>query len=133
MIGVDPVSLAHAMYEDVDTTEFEGDPVANPRLHFEVVDLGVAADTPVLVLVTPWTLNGLAFPPDGAFPEWLEIDGRRHRVHADALEGLGTYRCVDLAPDVSHLPSQAHARKVAHAMGDAFFSAVERARLDLLA
>ncbi len=88
----------------------------------------MAGDTPTFVLVTPWTLNGLAFPPDGVVPRRLTIAGREACVFAGEIVGLGPYRSVTLVPDVSRIPSPAHARKIARAMGKAFRAAVERAR-----
>ena len=72
--------LAH--FEGVHADVFRGDPAANPRLKVEVLDPEMAGDTPTLVLITPWTLNGMAFPPDGARGD-EEI---RTQINADHTE-----------------------------------------------
>ncbi len=118
-------------FEDVHRRAFLGDPAANPRLRVEVVGAAMAGDTPVLVLITPWTLNGMAFPPDGRFPERLTLEGRTFPVHANALEGVGDYRSVNLVPDVSSLPGPGAARQLAEALAGPFRDAVARAREQL--
>lgn len=107
---------------------FRGDPAANPALEVEVLRDGMAQDTPVLILITPWTLNGLAFPPDERFPNQLTISKRRYPVFAHQLDDLGPYRSVNLVPNVAGLTSQEDARRVAEEIAGPFHEAVTRAR-----
>jgi NiFe hydrogenase assembly chaperone HybE-like protein len=116
------------VFEEIHRTTFLLDPASNPRLGIEVLDAGLAYDTPTFVLITPWTLNGLAFPPDDRFPEKLEIAAATHRAYPIEVPALGRHRSVNLVPDVSKLPTFAHARAVAEAMAPAFREAVARAR-----
>lgn len=117
-----------AVFADIHRRVFLGDPVANARLRVEVVDAALVEDTPTFVLVTPWTLNGLAFPPDDVFPETLRVGPRQLPVFANDIAGLGPYRSVNLAPDVSTLASPADARAVADTLGGPFRDAVGRSR-----
>ena len=117
-----------AAFTDIHERVFRGDPAANPRLRVEVVGAAMAADSPVLVLVTPWTINGLAFPPDGDFPDRLEIAGKDHQVWAHELDGVGPYRMVALLVTVACLQSPAEARELAEAMAEPFRTAVADAR-----
>lgn len=95
-------------------------------LGFETV-----GDTPTLVLVTPWTLNGLAFPPDERFPDSLTIGKRSYTVFQNDIEALGAYFSVNLMGDVSTLKSPEAARVVAGQLGDPFRRAVAKAREEL--
>jgi hypothetical protein len=80
-----------AAFRDVHLTAFAGDPAANPALEVAVTDLLAAGDTPTVVLLTPWTLNGLAFPPDGRLPARCEIAGASRLLFRNHLAGLGEY------------------------------------------
>lgn len=97
-------------------------------LTVDVLDAGVAFDTPTYILVTPWTINGLAFPPDEDFPAAIEIDDQIHVVYSVTRSELGPYRAVNLAPVGSHFPSPAHARRFAEMSARRFRRAVEEAR-----
>lgn len=107
---------------------FLGDPAANPRLHVEVVDPELVVDTPTLVLVTPWTLNGLLFPPDEDVAGDLTVGGRRLPVFRHELPELGPYRLVNLVGDVSQLANPGAARHAARVFGPPFREAVAQAR-----
>ncbi len=122
------VGRARDVFEDVESRAFDVDRTINPELRVEVVEAAMAGDTPTLLLITPWTVFGLAFPPDGRLPDRLAIGGELHRVHGGAIEGIGLFRSVSLVPDVWHVPSPAHARKVARILGPAFREAVAKAR-----
>lgn len=117
-----------AVFADIHRRVFLGDPVANPRLRVEVVDPVMVADTPTLVLITPWTLNGLAFPPDGAFPETLRVGGRQLPVFANDIAGMAPYHSVNLASDVLAVDGPASARALADTLGGPFRDAVARVR-----
>lgn len=107
---------------------FGGDGELSTGIEVEVIDAGVALDTPTFILLTPWTINGLAFPPDDEFPHGLSVDGRVRTVYWIENSELGPYRAVNLAPVGSHFPSPAHARKVAREYAHVFRRAVEEAR-----
>lgn len=115
-------------FTEIHDRVFRGDPAANPRLRVEVVGAAMAADTPVLVLVTPWTINGLAFPPDGVFPDRLDLAGKAYPVWAHELDGVGPYRMVGLLGSVSCLQSPSEARELAQAMAEPLRRAVEAVR-----
>ena len=116
------------VFEGIHRATFVLDPTTNPHLGIEVVDAGVALDTPTFVVVTPWTLNGLAFPPDDRFPDSLEIRGKAHRAYPIEIPALGRHRSVDLVADVSELPSLGQARKIAQTTAPIFRAAVAKAR-----
>lgn len=119
---------ALAAFTEVHRTVFLGDPAANPRLRVEVIDPLLVADTPTLVLVAPWTLNGLFFPPDDRAPETLVLSGRPRRVYRAELAGLGPYRSVNLLPEVANLAGHDQARSLAAALGPPFRTAVAALR-----
>ena len=121
-----------AVFEDIHRRVFLGDPAANSRLKVEVLEPALAADTPTLVLITPWTLNGLAFPPHphGTLPAELMIGRRRRPVFTNSLADIGQYNSVNLVPDVSSLESRAQARSLAEPLAVDFRSAVAAARAD---
>lgn len=126
-----PAALAEAVlaaFTEIHDRVFRGDPAANPRLRVEVVGTAMAGDTPVLVLVTPWTINGLAFPPDGVFPDRLDLNGKTYPVWAHDVDGVGPYRMVGLLGSVSCLQSPSEARELAEAMAEPFRRAVEATR-----
>jgi hypothetical protein len=58
---------------------FDAETELSTGIEVDVVDAGIALDTPTFILLTPWTINGLAFPPDGSFPVAIEIDGTSTR------------------------------------------------------
>lgn len=115
-------------FERVNRDVFRGDPVANPKLKVEVLDPEMAGDTPIIVLITPWTLNGMAFPPDDRFPASLSVNTKDLPVFRNELEGIGAYCSVNLVADVSTLQSPDVARAIARPLGTAFRTAVEAAR-----
>ncbi len=115
-------------FETVERTVFRGDPAVNPRLKVEVLDPELVQDTPTLVLVTPWTLNGMAFPPEGDFPNSLDLGKRSYPVFRNDLDGIGPYCSVNLVSDVGNLQSPDAARGVGRPLGKMFRDAVARAR-----
>jgi hypothetical protein len=125
---VDLANRVAEVFEGIHRRVFLGDPVSNPRLGVEVVEPALALDTPCLVLVTPWTLNGLAFPPDGRLAETLEVVDRRLPALTNELDGIGPYHAVNLMGDVSAIESPAWARRIALAFAEPFRDAVAGAR-----
>jgi hypothetical protein len=107
---------------------FLGDEVSNPKLWVEVVSPAMAGDTAAMILIAPWTLNGLVFPPDESFPTTLTVGAKEYPVFTAEVEGLGTVRSLNLASDVSTMPSQDAARGIAAALAGPFLEAVALAR-----
>jgi hypothetical protein len=107
---------------------FDADTELSTGIEVDVIDAGIALDTPTFILLTPWTINGLAFPPDRSFPVGIEIDGATHPVNAIERSKLGPYRAVNLAPLGSHFPSAAHARHFAERAAPRFRRVVAEAR-----
>ena len=124
---MDAVELAERVQEHFERVErevFRGDPAANARLKVEVLDPELVGDIPTLVLVTPWTLNGMAFPPNEHLPGELTLGKRRYPVFCNELEDLGHYCSVNLVSDVSNLQSPDAARGVGRPLGALFRQAV---------
>ena len=115
-------------FRRVHSRVFMGDPVSNPKLKVDVLGEAVAHDTPSLVLITPWMLNGLAFPPDGALPETLTINGRAYPVFLADIEGIGLTHSINLVAAVETMTSHAAARSAALALAGPFHEALARAR-----
>ncbi len=105
-----------AAFRHVHETAFAGDPAVNPALAVAVTELLLAGDTPTVVLLTPWTLNGLAFPPDRQLPARCEIGGASRLIFRGHLAGLGEYYSANLIPDVSGFTTQAEALNLALSM-----------------
>ena len=119
---------ARGAFERVHREVFLGDPVANSRLVVDIVDAGLVADTSVLVLVAPWTVNGLLFPPDGDFPDVLELAGRRRRVFCSWLPGLGAFHSVNLPVEATTVHDMRQARILARSWVVPLHEAVRAAR-----
>jgi hypothetical protein len=121
--------LAH--FERVAREVFADDPSANRNLSVEVVGDAIAGDTPVLVVVAPWTLCGLAEPPDGRLLPTLRVGPRHYPAFDVEVDGIGAYWSVVLVPDVSDYKSQDEARAVAEPLAIRFKAAVERVRAEI--
>lgn len=115
-----------AAFTRVHREVFIGDPAANPRLPVDVLEPLVVEGMPTMVLLTPWTLNGLFFPVDGVAPEQLTVAGRPRPVFAAELDHVGPYYSVNLVPDVSGLPSPERGRALARACAAPFQEAVRQ-------
>ena len=107
---------------------FDADTELSTGIEVDVIDAGIALDTPTFILLTPWTINGLAFPPDHSFPVAIEIDRATHPVYSISHSKLGPYRAVNLAPLGSHFPSAVHAHHFAEVAAPKFRRAVAEAR-----
>ena len=120
-------ATTRAAFEELHHRSFLGDPACNPELIVEVVGPATVGETPTLILVTPWTLNGLMFLEKGhSIPE-LVIGKRRFPVFENTVESLGTYSSVHLVPDVRRLADREAARHAAEALVGPFREAVARA------
>lgn len=98
------VRMTFEYFDRVHREVFAGHPAANPRLTVEVVDPAEVHGVHTMVLICPWTVNGLFFPPgDRYLPDELEIGGRPHPVFPNHLDELGRYGSVNLVADVSCL------------------------------
>jgi len=116
------------VFERVHREQFLGDRAANPQLTVDVIDAALVEDTPAVVLITPWTINGLAFPPDDEFPEELELAGRRRPVFRVDMARLGAFRSVNLPVEAASLRSMDQARTLAHSWAGHFHDAVRAVR-----
>lgn len=117
-----------AAFRHVHQTAFAADPAANPALAVAVTGVLIAGDTPTIVLLTPWTLNGLAFPPDGRLPARCEIAGAPRILFRNHLAGLGEYYSVNLIPDVSAITTQAEALKLAYGLAEPWRDLIAQSR-----
>jgi [NiFe]-hydrogenase assembly, chaperone, HybE len=122
------VANVRTAFELVHRKHFLGDPVANPRLAVDVLDPAMVVDTPAVLLLTPWTINGLAFPPDDQFPDVLELAGRRRMVFRVEMAELGPFHSVNLPLDAASLHSMAQARTLTRSWAGHFQQAVHAAR-----
>jgi hypothetical protein len=118
-------------FDYIAQTVFGGDPSSNENLRVEITDTGVAHDTPVLILVAPWTLCGLAQPSDGRLATDLRLGHNHYPALENELASVGRYWSVLLVPDVSGYGSQDEARSVARDLFEPFRSAVEKVRLEI--
>ena len=93
-----------------------------------VVDAALVADTPALVLLTPWTINGLAFPPDDVFPATLTVAGRVRPAHRIDMPELGVFWSVNLPTETAGLRGMAQAHALASSWAQPFREAVRAIR-----
>ena len=107
---------------------FDGDPASNANLSVEVLGVSMALDTPVMIVITPWTVMGMVFPPDALLPTGLRIDHRHYPVLANEVDGVGRYQSVLLIPDVSDYRDQSAVRGDALALLPGLLRAVEHSR-----
>ncbi|MGB8360824.1 MAG: [NiFe]-hydrogenase assembly chaperone HybE [Acidimicrobiia bacterium] len=107
---------------------FDGDPASNQNLTVEVLGASRALDTPVMIVITPWTVTGMVFPPDGLFLTGLRIEHRHYPVLANEVDGIGQYHSVLLIPDVSDYRDQSAVRDDSLALLPGLLRAVERWR-----
>lgn len=114
-------------FERVHREVFADDPAANPNLAVEVVAPDDVQGVPVLVLITPWTLNGMIFGDLPGFPSALTIGAKDYPVFENTLAELGPYRSVNLVADVSGLSDQEAAGRAARALVEPFRVAVRTA------
>ena len=118
---------AYEYFARIHRDVFADDPASNPAVAVEIVEPGEVDGLPTLVLITPWTLNGMIFGDLAGFPTSLVVGAKKYPVFAHTLAELGPYRSVNLVSDVSSLESQETARKIARAYVQPFRTAVARA------
>jgi len=119
----DLVVRAGQAFRGVQDRVFAGDPGINPRLRVEAVEPAWVDGVPTLVLITPWTLNGLMFPL-GTGPEELVVADTCRRAYRGDVAPLGVYWSVNLVSDVSGLTGPPQARRLATSFADPFRDAV---------
>jgi hypothetical protein len=120
----DLIARAEAAFRKVQERVFADDPAINGNLVVEATEAAMVGSVPTLVLITPWTLNGLLVPPDGDGPAELLITGGLRRAFRGDLAPLGVYWAVNLVPDVSRLASPRQARTLANSFAGPFRDAV---------
>lgn len=98
---------------------FADDPSVNAALEVEVIPVtsldGAFGEQSVLILITPWALNGVIIPGRG-LPESMDVTGQQRAVIAMETDALGAYAQVTLVGDVSRYGSQEQARTIANSM-----------------
>jgi hypothetical protein len=114
-------------FEAVSRQSASDDPTGNPELTIEVVEQALVRQTPTLLLITPWALEGIMFVEEGPELADLTVGRRRFPVLTGALDPIGPYSTVRLVPDVRGLADQAAARHAAAALAGPFREAVARA------
>jgi hypothetical protein len=119
----DLVARADEAFRGVQQRVFADDPAINPRLRVEALEACLVDGVPTLLLIAPWTLNGLLFPT-GAGPAELTVAGAVRRAYRGDVPPLGVYWSVNLVADVSRLASPRQARTLAQSYVGSFREAV---------
>lgn len=108
-----------AAFRRIHAEQFADDPLANPVLEVEVIPAAVvegpAGTQSVVVLITPWGMNGLVLPGVDLPPE-LHVAGVRRAFMPVEVPETGPYAQIGLVPDVSKYTSQEQARTIAESM-----------------
>lgn len=98
---------------------FRGERLENEALEVEVAwadELeGPLGSQVVLILITPWALNGLVIPGRG-LPESMDVAGVHRTLASLELPEIGSYTQVTLVGDVSRYTGQQQARTIALSM-----------------
>ena len=116
-----------AAFEEIHHNSFLGDPLCNPKLIVEVVAPAMVAETPTLILITPWTLYGIFFPSEEQSITELVVGQRTFPVFESTGESISSYSSVNLVPDVCGLADREAAQHAAAALAEPFREAVARA------
>lgn len=115
-------------FRRVDQLVFADGPTSNPSLVVEVIGPVMALDTCVMILVTPWTIAGLVFPPDDWRPSHLEVGDLLCSTRVNHVDGIGHYLWVPMGSDVFSYPTQESCRAEATKLLGQLTPAVEKAR-----
>ena len=121
----DLVLRADEAFRTVFERVFAGDPGVNAQLDVEAVEPAVVDGVPTLVMVTPWAMSGLVFPPGDGPVELVIAEVVRRAVRGDVAP-LGPYWSVSLVPEVSRLTGAEQARRLATSFAEPFQDAVRR-------
>jgi [NiFe]-hydrogenase assembly, chaperone, HybE len=122
----DPITLAELTaraeeaFRGVQERVFADDPAANPHLVVDAIEAALVDEVATLVLITPWTVNGLLVPRDDQGPTELMIAGGLRRAYRGDVAPLGVYWAVNLVPDVARLTSPRQARALAGSFAEPF-------------
>lgn len=107
------------VFRNIHDSVFAGDVAVNPHLEVEVIPVasleGVFGEQSVVIVITPWTMNGIVLPGRG-LPESMAVTGTRRPLIGMELPELGSYTQVALVGDVSRYTSQQQARTIAESM-----------------
>jgi [NiFe] hydrogenase assembly HybE family chaperone len=127
----DPAGRLQAVFENIAATRMTGVPILNPALRVEVVGFRLWEGRWVGVLVTPWTINLVLLPGDGAPLEPLQLDEKRTWIFpSGAYEFMGLnepvlgvcHLCPLISP-VTEFSSHDEALAFASEIASALFSA----------
>lgn len=121
------VERLQAAFESIHRERFAGTALANEHLEVEVMAAGVV-DTSggarrLVVVVTPWTLNGLVLPGEG-LPTTLLVAGQPRAVTLMDVPEIGQYAQVNLVPDVSKYTNHRQAHTIAQSLIEPFAQAI---------
>jgi len=116
----DLVTRAEEAFRGVQLRVFADDPAVNANLSVEATEAAFVGRVATLVLITPWTLNGLLVSPDDAGPSEVLVAGDLRRAFRGDVAPLGVYWAVNLVPDVSRLASLRQARTLANSFAGPF-------------
>lgn len=136
--GGDPSARISAVFEAVAATRMRDFPLANPALRIEAVGMRVWQGLWVGVLVTPWAMNLLLLPADGAAADFrlLATGQEQHWSFPSGEYGfyglaeadLGPCQMCSLASPLLEYRSHEEAVAVAHEILSALFAAEPAAR-----
>ncbi len=121
------VATVSAEFERIHHRSFLEDPACNPNLVVEVVGAAMVGEVPTLVLITPRTLMGVFFQPEGKTISELLVGKRRFPVSEGTLDSIERYASVNLVPDVRAFADREAAQHAAAALTEPFRDAVARA------
>lgn len=98
---------------------FRDDPLTNPNLEVEVLEVGELSGDfgtqSVLILITPWAINGMVLPGRGLPSAMQTAEAERTWQHVELPE-TGPYAQITLVSDVAKYTTQAQARTIAESM-----------------
>ena len=128
---IETTEQVQAAFELVHRRSFAGTSIVNPKIKVEALPAGVVdtsdGEQLVVVLITPWTMNGLVLPGSG-LPSELNVAGHQRAVTVIDLPELGQYAQVNLVPDVSKYTGHSQALTIAQSMVEPLLTAVAAAR-----
>jgi hypothetical protein len=108
-----------AAFQRIHDESFRGEALENELLEVEVLYAGEIENAfgtqVVLVLITPWAMNGVVLPGRG-LPESMDVVRVLRHFTAMELPDVGSYTQVTLVGDVSKYSSQAQARTIAQSL-----------------
>ena len=121
------VERLQAAFESIHRERFAGTALANEQLEVEVIPAGLVTSSSgthqLVVVVTPWTMNGLALPGTG-IPETILVAGKPRSLTHMEVPGIGQYAQVNLVSDVSKYTNHRQARTIAQSFVEPFVQAI---------